>query len=66
MKDANRSTRLKPGTKRQRTAPVPQTKKAPGDARDNEQQLHENQDQLGVDSNHMTPEMEEKKRGTFP
>lgn len=37
-----------------------------GDARHDEEQLRENQEQLGVTPDHKTDTMKEKHRGTFP
>ena len=67
MKRANHGTQLE-GTPKQDVPPPPtaQPRKNPKDARDDEQQLHENQQDLGVGDDHKTEEMEEGHRGTFP
>lgn len=38
----------------------------PGDARRDKQQQRKNRDELGVNDEHKTPEMEKGHRGTFP
>lgn len=67
MKRANHSMQLKGSTKhKQPPEPAPQTGKHDGDAREDESQLAENQQELGVGEDHKTEEMEEGGRGTFP
>jgi hypothetical protein len=66
MKRANHGTHLQGTPKQQKTAPAPQTGKNPNDAREDDQQLAENQQELGVGDDHKTEEMEEGHRGTFP
>ena len=67
MKRANHGTRLEGTPKHQKPeAPAPQTGKNPKDAREDEAQLRENQDELGVGPDHETDAMEEGSRGTFP
>jgi hypothetical protein len=66
VKDANSSTRLKPGTKQVREAPAPP---APGDehrAEPQSEQHRANQEELGVTEDHQSEDMKRKKRGTFP
>lgn len=38
----------------------------PVDARDDEEKRRENRENLGVDEEHKTPDMQEHGRGTFP
>ena len=66
MKDANSSTRLKPGTKQVKEAQQPP---APGDehrAEPHTERHRANQEELGVGADHKTEEMKREKRGTFP
>ena len=67
MKRSNHSTQLE-GTEKHKKpeAPAPQTGKNPKDGREDEAQLRENQDELGVGPDHETDAMEEGNRGTFP
>jgi hypothetical protein len=67
MKRANHGTKLE-GTPKHEKPPEPaaQTGKNPNDARGDDQQLAENQRELGVGDDHKTKEMEEEHRGTFP
>lgn len=46
--------------------PAPQTGKNPKDAREDDEQLAENQADLGVGEDHQTDDMEKGHRGTFP
>ena len=66
MKEADSSTRLKPGEKHSKNTPAaPQPGKARrADARS--PQHRANQDDLGIGADHRTDEMEKDKRGTFP
>ena len=66
MKRANHGSPLKQATKREKPAPAAQTRKNPGDARDDESRLSKNQQELGIDEDHKTGEMEKHRRGTFP
>ena len=66
MKRANHGSPLKQGTKRVKPAPAVQTRKNPRDARDDESRLSKNQQELGVDEDHKTDDMENDGRGTFP
>jgi hypothetical protein len=67
MKRANHGTKLQ-GTPQQTPAepPAAQTGRKPGDARGDDEQLAENQQDLGVGDDHKTEDMEEGGRGTFP
>lgn len=67
MKRAEHSTKLQ-GTPKHEKPPEPaaQTGKNPNDARGDEEQLKQNQQDLGVDDDHKTDAMEEGHRGTFP
>jgi hypothetical protein len=67
MKRANHSTKLQGSHKHEKPAePAAQTGKNPRDARDDEDQLRKNQDDLGVGDDHETDAMEEGNRGTYP
>jgi len=67
MKNANHGTKLTGSTKHKKPPePADETTKNPKDARDDEGQLRENQDELGVGPDHETDEMEQGNRGTFP
>jgi hypothetical protein len=67
MKRANHSTKLTGSEKHQKgTPPAPQTGKNPHDARDDESQLVDNREELGVGEDHKTDDMKDKGRGTFP
>ena len=66
MKRANHSTRLKETTKQPKPEPSAETSKHPKDARDDPEQLAENQQELGVGEDHETDAMEGGGRGTFP
>ena len=67
MKRSNHGTQLDDTPKHKKPdVPAPQTGKNPKDAREDEAQLSENQDELGVGSDHETDDMEEGNRGTFP
>jgi hypothetical protein len=68
MKRANHSTQLKGSTKHKQPPeqPAQQTGKHEGDAREDEGQLAENQQELGVGEDHKTDDMEQGGRGTFP
>jgi len=67
MKRANHGTQLKGSEKHEKPPePAAQTGQNPRDAREDEEQLRENQDELGVGADHLTEEMEQGKRGTFP
>lgn len=46
--------------------PEPPTHTPPSDARHDPKKQKENRDNLGVDDEHKTPEMEKGHRGTFP
>jgi hypothetical protein len=66
VKDANSSTRIKAGDKKPRAAPRPA---APGDehrAQPNSERHRINQEELGVTEEHLTEDMKNKRRGTFP
>ena len=65
MKRANHGTKLQ-GTRKHQNPPEPsaQTGKNPNDAREDDETLAENQQDLGVADDHKTDEMEN--RGTFP
>jgi len=67
MKNANHGTKLQGGSKHKKPPePAPETGKNPKDAREDDAQLRQNQDELGVGDDHHTEEMEEGNRGTFP
>jgi hypothetical protein len=67
MKNANHGTQLKESTKHDKPPePAAQTGTNPHDARDDDAQLRENQDELGVGPDHRTEDMEQGGRGTFP
>ena len=74
MKDANRSTQIDKDSSKPGGQPVaPQTGKNPRDARDtreaedvDQSKLQENRENLGVNEEHRTAEMERGKRGTYP
>jgi hypothetical protein len=66
MKRANHSTQLKGSTKQPHGQPSPQTGKHEGDAREDQDQLAENQQELAVGEDHKTEDMEKGGRGTFP
>ncbi|HYH43606.1 MAG TPA: hypothetical protein VD867_16650 [Burkholderiales bacterium] len=67
MKRAEHGSQMK-GSEPSGKAPAatPQTGKKPGDARDDEAQLKQNQADLSVNEDHKTDEMEDAGRGTFP
>jgi hypothetical protein len=67
MNRSNHGTQLE-GSEKHKSPPEPaaQTGKNPHDARDDEQKLRENQDELGVGTDHETDDMERGGRGTFP
>ena len=67
MKRANHGTKLQ-GTPKHNKPPEPgaETGKNPRDAREDPEQLEQNQDELGVGDDHKTEDMEEGGRGTFP
>jgi hypothetical protein len=67
MKRANHGTQLK-GSRKHEQPPEPaaQTGTNPNDAREDEEQLRKNQDDLGVGPDHQTEDIEEDGRGTFP
>ena len=67
MKRSNHGTKLE-GTAKHQKPPeaAAQTGKNPKDAREDEAQLHENQEELGVGEDHQTDDMEQGNRGTFP
>ncbi|HZP88285.1 MAG TPA: hypothetical protein VFB54_15850 [Burkholderiales bacterium] len=50
----------------QHDAPNDQTGKRPGDARDEPEQQERNREEMGVNRDHKTQDMERRKRGTFP
>ena len=67
MKRANHGTPLKQHAKHEKPpAPAPQTGKNPKDAREDDGQLTKNQEELGVEKDHKTDDMEKGGRGTFP
>lgn len=67
MRRANHSTPLGSDAKHEKPPePAAQTGKNPKDARDDEEQLAENQEELGVGGDHQTDDMERGHRGTFP
>lgn len=68
MKRANHGTNLKGKPKNPKAPDLPpqETGKRDGDAREDGQQLAENQQELGVGEDHKTEDMEEGGRGTFP
>jgi hypothetical protein len=68
MKRANHGTNLKGKPKNPKAPDLPpqKTGKLEGDAREDDRQLAENQQELGVGEDHKTEEMEEGGRGTFP
>lgn len=67
MKRSNHGTQLEGSVKHKKPPePAAETGKNPRDARDDEEQLRENQDELGVGPDHETDDMEEGGRGTFP
>ena len=67
MKRSNHGTKLDDAAKHKKPPePAAQTGKNPKDARDDEAQLEENQEELGVGDDHQTDEMEKGSRGTFP
>lgn len=48
-------------------SPIPTERPAGVDARDGDpQKLAQNRDKLGVDDDHLTPDMKEGHRGTYP
>jgi hypothetical protein len=67
MKRANHGTKLQ-GTPQDTPSvpPADPAAKNPQDARDDDAQLAENQQDLGVGKDHKTEDMEEGGRGTFP
>ena len=67
MKRSNHSTQLQGSEKhKQPTPPTAQTGKNEHDAREDKSKLAENQQDLGVGSDHKTEDMEQTGRGTFP
>lgn len=46
--------------------PAEPARPPPGDARHDKEQQKRNRENLGVDEQHKTPEMEKGHRGTFP
>jgi hypothetical protein len=52
--------------RRQNEAPTDQTGKKPEDARGEPEQQERNREDMGVDENHRTEDMNRSKRGTFP
>ena len=67
MKRANHGTKLEGTPKHEKPPePAPQTGKNPHDAREDDQKLAQNQNDLGVGEDHKTEDMEEGGRGTFP
>lgn len=74
MKNADSRTRLKDeSTRPLKGTPTDQTGKHPRDARDEGQagdadpnKLRENRDELGVDEEHKSEDMQRGGRGTFP
>jgi hypothetical protein len=70
MKRSNHGTQLDESIKhKQAPEPIsqnPPTGKRPNDAREDEEQLAQNQDELGVGDDHLTEDMEKGGRGTFP
>ena len=68
MKRANHGSNLKGSPQNPKAPDLPpqKTGKREGDAREDDRKLAENQQELGVGSDHKTEEMEEGGRGTFP
>jgi len=67
MKRADHGTKLQGSDSREkRPVASPQTGKKPGDARDEDAKLQQNRQDLGVEEDHKTEEMEDGGRGTFP
>jgi hypothetical protein len=56
----------KPDASRTRTSPGARGVKHGADARRQPEKQKENQQRLGVDADHKTPEMKKRHRGTFP
>ena len=66
-RNANHSTQIdKDDSPKDETVAVPQTGKRPEDARGDPEQQQRNREQLNVGEDHLTEEMRENKRGTFP
>lgn len=66
MKDANSSTRLKPGKKQPSEAPAARPSGDEHRAPPGSAQQHANQRELGVGEDHRTETMQHKHRGTYP
>ena len=66
MKRADHGTKLQGSDPKNPPVAAPQTGKKPGDARENDAKLQQNQQDLGVKPDHKTDEMEDAGRGTFP
>ena len=66
MKNADDSTRLKPGKKQPTNAPAPPQPGKEHRANPGSETHRKNQEDLGVEPDHRTEEMHEEKRGTFP
>ena len=67
MKRSDHGTTLDTDPKHRKPAqPAPVTGKNPHDARDDAKQLDENQRDLGVDEEHRTDKMKERRRGSYP
>ena len=67
MRRANHGSPLKQDVKHEKPPnPAPQTGKNPRDARDDQEQIKQNQRELGVEDDHKTDDMEKGGRGTFP
>ena len=66
-KRAGHSTKLTGERKQQRPQPSPAPAgKREGDARDDDNKLKKNQQELGVGDDHQTEDMDHSHRGTFP
>jgi hypothetical protein len=67
MKRANHGTKLTGSPKHGNPPdPAPQTGKNPHDARDDDSQRAQNREQLGVEEDHKTEDMDKSGRGTYP
>ena len=65
MKRADHGSQIK-GNADGKPGPVPEISKNKADAREKPEQLKKNRQDLGVDDDHKTKDMEKGSRGTFP
>jgi hypothetical protein len=65
MKRAEHGSQIK-GDADAQPRPVPETSEDRADAREKPEQLRKNREDLGVEDDHKTKDMEQGNRGTFP